>query len=98
MFRAIVQGDKMKSVSLQQWKFDSKIGPLYLVASEKGLKGVYVEKQNITLLEVKDTDSESKEVKKILEVNLYPTLFIIENGKPQSKIIGADNIKKTLDI
>jgi len=58
----------------------------------------YVEKQNITLLEVKDTDSESKEIKKILGVNLYPTLFIIENGKPQSKIIGADNIKETLGI
>ncbi len=58
----------------------------------------YVEKQNITLLEVKDTDSESKEIKKILEVNLYPTLFIIENGKPQSKIIGANNIKEILGI
>ena len=58
----------------------------------------YVEKQNITLLEIKDSDSESKKIKKILEVNLYPTLFIIENGKPQSKIIGADNIKKTLGI
>ena len=58
----------------------------------------YVEKQNITLLEVKDTDSESKEVKKILEVNLYPTLFIIENGKPQSKVVGAESISKLLNI
>ena len=58
----------------------------------------YVKKQNITLLEVKDTDSESKEVKKILEVNLYPTLFIIENGKPQSKVVGAESISKLLDI
>jgi thiol-disulfide isomerase/thioredoxin len=58
----------------------------------------YVKAQNIILLEVKDSDSGIKEIKKILEVKFYPTLFIIENGKPQSKIIGADNIKKTLGI
>jgi methylated-DNA-[protein]-cysteine S-methyltransferase len=40
----------MKSISPQQWKFDSKVGPLYLVASAKGLKGVYVERQNIEMV------------------------------------------------
>ena len=33
-----------------QWKYESKFGLLYLVASEKGLKGVYWEKQNIPFL------------------------------------------------
>lgn len=68
MFRAIVQGDKMKSVSLQQWKFDSKIGPLYLVASEKGLKGVYVEKQNIEMVKsLKESKTLQSTVKELSE-------------------------------
>ncbi len=32
-----------------QWLFDSRIGPLYLVASEKGLQGVYWEKQRVPM-------------------------------------------------
>ncbi|MCB0407412.1 MAG: methylated-DNA--[protein]-cysteine S-methyltransferase [Bdellovibrionales bacterium] len=34
-------------MALAQIKMSSKIGSLYLVASEKGLKGIYWEKQNI---------------------------------------------------
>lgn len=57
----------------------------------------YVKAQNITLLEVNDSDSASKEVKKILEIEFYPTLFIIENGAPQSKLVGAESIDKLLN-
>ena len=57
----------------------------------------YVKAQNITLLEVNDSDSASKEVKKILEVEFYPTLFIIEKGAPQSKLVGAESIDKLLN-
>lgn len=39
----------MNKLSLQQWKFDSKMGALFLVASAKGLKGVFVERQNIPM-------------------------------------------------
>lgn len=40
----------MNDLSLQQWKMDSKIGSLFLVTSPKGLKGVFVKKQNIPMV------------------------------------------------
>lgn len=40
----------MNTSCLQQWKFESKIGVFFLVASEKGLKGIFVKKQNIQMI------------------------------------------------
>jgi methylated-DNA-[protein]-cysteine S-methyltransferase len=37
-------------MSLKQFKYDSKIAPLYLVASEKGLQGVHFRKHPLPLL------------------------------------------------
>lgn len=36
-------------MSQSQMKIESKIGPLYLVGSEKGLQGVFWEKQNVPM-------------------------------------------------
>jgi len=57
----------------------------------------YVKAQNITLLEVRDSESANKNIKEVLEVEFYPTLFIIENGVPQSKLVGAEPINKLLN-
>ena len=57
----------------------------------------YVKAQNITLLEIRDADSASKNIKEALEVEFYPTLFVIENGAPQSKLVGAKSINKLLN-
>ena len=35
---------------MQQWKMNSILGPLYLVASESGLRGIFFEKQNAELI------------------------------------------------
>jgi len=51
-----------KTSDLKQWKMDSEIGPLYLVASEKGLRGVYLQKANIPLLKILDKKSKSSEI------------------------------------
>lgn len=48
-----------------QWKFDSEIGPLYLVASEKGLQGVFW-KKHASASTVKNLDGNGPEIK-ILE-------------------------------
>lgn len=40
----------MKNTTNYQWKFESKVGPLYLVASEKGLKGVFVKRQAVGMI------------------------------------------------
>ena len=44
---------KAKQVKLVQWKMESKIGPIYLVASEKGLRGVFWKKQKIPMAKSK---------------------------------------------
>lgn len=36
--------------SHEQWKFDSSLGPLYLVASKKGLQGIFWKKQKAPFL------------------------------------------------
>lgn len=36
-------------MNLAQWKIESLIGPLYIVASEKGLKGIHFKKQKVTI-------------------------------------------------
>jgi methylated-DNA-[protein]-cysteine S-methyltransferase len=44
-----------------QWLMNSKIGPVYLVASEKGLQGVFLKKQKTPLLKsLKGADAEVK--------------------------------------
>ena len=49
-----------------QWMMDSPIGPLYLVASEKGLQGVYWIKQK-AVLEVNSLSGSKKEIKILAE-------------------------------
>jgi len=44
-----------------QWKMDSKIGPLYLVASATGLRGVFWQRQSSPI--VKDIDNSAAPVK-----------------------------------
>jgi methylated-DNA-[protein]-cysteine S-methyltransferase len=39
---------------LEQWKFESMIGPLYLVSSSDGLRGIFWEKQNIPYAKILD--------------------------------------------
>lgn len=41
----------------RQWEMQSAVGPIYLVASSKGLKGVLWERQNVPFLESKDESS-----------------------------------------
>src|SRR4051812_16966338 len=36
-------------MNLAQWKMESPIGPLYLVASENGLRGIFFDKQSTPL-------------------------------------------------
>ncbi|MGE3262327.1 MAG: methylated-DNA--[protein]-cysteine S-methyltransferase [Bacteriovoracia bacterium] len=45
-----------------QWKFDSEIGPLYLVASEKGLQGVFWRK-HASAPTVKNLEGNGPEIK-----------------------------------
>lgn len=58
----------MKTTNLQ-WKFDSAIGPLYLVASTKALLGLYWKKQNVPMAHAL-TDSPLL-VQAVTEVNEY---------------------------
>lgn len=50
-----------------QWRMDSKIGPLYLVASKKGLRGAGWKKQDIPMAKsLKGTEAEVKTLSRAL--------------------------------
>jgi methylated-DNA-[protein]-cysteine S-methyltransferase len=59
--RAVEKNKKEKNMSNAQWMMNSVIGPLYIVASEKGLLGIYWKQQAVPL--VHSLNSRSPEVK-----------------------------------
>lgn len=46
-----------------QWKMDSKIGPLYLVASSTGLKGIFWKKQDVPMTDSLGRNKGAEEVR-----------------------------------
>jgi methylated-DNA-[protein]-cysteine S-methyltransferase len=62
-----------------QWLLDSAIGPMYLVASEKGLQGVFWKSQQVTF--ANSLDSNFKEIKILAQTKSQLDEYLIGQRK-----------------
>lgn len=74
-----------------QWKFDSEVGPIYLEASETGLRGCHLEKQKTPL--IKSLNEAGAAKKYLVQAESEITQYL--NGKRKTfsvkiEIVGTD--------